>query len=468
MGGQTGAFHIYRSHDIRLLNNEVLSSTNGFMLISSPNNEIEGNHVVASSYGVALFKSDSNLIGNNTFSKNNDNVVLINSSSNIVRSNNFLYKLRQAYDSDMNTWWANYWNNYSGADNDGDGFGDTPYLITGTVADNMPKMAPYPDQSVPVLPLVPAEFYETQQEGQGISENTIWEDCAREIKGWLIINNGATLTITRCTLTAAPLTEGMNNTIWVQPGSQLHIYNSTLQGDDLNSYFSIVVVNSAGLIIKDSHIYYAGDWGGNGGIQISGDGAVIENTEIVGNYTCIDTRGDSANHHFANNRISDCVDGIVLDGSHNSVIENNAISECVSAAIYLGNTTNTQVINNTIEDAMLGLGLLGGPGNLARGNQIGSSSIGLIATGSGNTCYHNNFLDNGTFSPGFGWGQGQAWDIFGGNNWDYQGEGNYWNDYTGTDADGDGIGDTPYTIPPSGVDHYPLMTPYTGADTKRR
>jgi len=54
-----------------------------------------------------------------------------------------------------------------------------------------------------------------------------------------------------------------------------------------------------------------------------------------------------------------------------------------------------------------------------------------------NIIYHNNFYNNDK----------QVWVSSGyANVWDNGAEGNYWDDYDGTDSSGDGIGDTPYII----------------------
>ena len=45
------------------------------------------------------------------------------------------------------------------------------------------------------------------------------------------------------------------------------------------------------------------------------------------------------------------------------------------------------------------------------------------------------------------------------NIWDNGIVGNYWDDYTGLDEDGDGIGDTPYLINSEIGDRFPLMNP---------
>jgi parallel beta-helix repeat protein len=80
-----------------------------------------------------------------------------------------------------------------------------------------------------------------------------------------------------------------------------------------------------------------------------------------------------------------------------------------------------------------------------------------ITDASNNYIYHNNFKSN----------RHQAYDDAA-NIWDdgYPSGGNYWSDYTGSDDDGDGIGDVPYIILDGmNTDSYPLIAPYTGEDT---
>ena len=129
-------------------NNTVTNSTLGFELANnSSHNLILGNKISNSEYGLEL-----KYVLNNTITANNitDNLVGANfeySSDNLVYHNNFIGNTIQIYDnntSSENTWdnssEGNYWSNYNGTDNNGDGIGDTPYVIDENNQDNYPLM----------------------------------------------------------------------------------------------------------------------------------------------------------------------------------------------------------------------------------------------------------------------------------------------------------------------------------------
>lgn len=83
------------------------------------------------------------------------------------------------------------------------------------------------------------------------------------------------------------------------------------------------------------------------------------------------------------------------------------------------------------------------------GNHLQDNIIGIyFESSNGNDIFHNDFSENIIQVEGSSY-----------NTWDdgYPSGGNYWSDYSGLDANSDGIGDSPYIIDEDNTDNYPLM-----------
>ena len=131
--------------------------------------------------------------------------------------------------------------------------------------------------------------------------------------------------------------------------------------------------------------------------------------------------------------------GINIFSDNNKLI-GNSIDNTTSISLSVGisiDSTNNVITSNSIN------------------NSKGLGGTGMWVTGINNLFYHNNLIKN-KYMSAYENGVPQY-----SNNWDNGEEGNYWDDYTGIDADGDGIGGTPYLIDGGdNQDNYPLMTPY--------
>lgn len=139
--------------------------------------------------------------------------------------------------------------------------------------------------------------------------------------------------------------------------------------------------------------------------------------------------------------------GIVLAFSSDNIISNNEVSLSYYG-IYFYSSSNNFALSNVLSLNFYGVYLYFSTNNNVSSNTISSNyQLGIYVTfySGGNIFYHNN-LENA---------RNVQCDMM--NRWDFEGEGNYWNDYDGEDLNEDGIGDTPYVLNKQNQDDHPLI-----------
>ncbi len=127
--------------------NEIIRNMDAgiFLSIRSSYNIISGNYISPGGGGVWIWDSNNNsFVGNVVESVMH--VDLSRSSNNYVYYNSFMNETIQvSIRNSVDNMWdngfeGNYWGDYNGEDTDGDGLGDTPYIIDENNQDNYPLM----------------------------------------------------------------------------------------------------------------------------------------------------------------------------------------------------------------------------------------------------------------------------------------------------------------------------------------
>jgi parallel beta-helix repeat protein len=149
--------HLYFSNYNTIRGNNITENNRGIFIYGSEYNSMSGNSVTNNSMaGLWFFGSHSNyLLGNNITDNEESMHFEMQCLGNTIYYNNFVNNELQfiADESSVNKWdngtVGNYWSDYRGIDWDGDGVGDTPYIIDENNRDNHPLMNPVDIKTIP-------------------------------------------------------------------------------------------------------------------------------------------------------------------------------------------------------------------------------------------------------------------------------------------------------------------------------
>jgi parallel beta-helix repeat protein len=245
-------FEIASSTDNSISENRITNNQYGIWLSHSSNNSVSGNKIENNYEGVFTLYSEStfnriignnvtnnqrgikiksfsnyNTVSGNNITSNTQGIWISDSFENIIYNNNFVNNSAHAYSSNSINIWdngfpsgGNYWSNYTGDDDDGDGIGDTPHIIDEDNQDNQPLMAPIclfdagtweqtqyfvdyvSNSTVSDFYFDPTEgaFLQFNVEGEsgtsGFCRVTIPKDILHSEDNWIVLVDGASVTPT--------------------------------------------------------------------------------------------------------------------------------------------------------------------------------------------------------------------------------------------------------------------------------
>ena len=409
--GGSGIYLVYSDNNNVSGNNIFGNGDKGIYLFELSGTYIYGNNISENSDdGIYIRKSINNSVCNNKISENAQNgIYLYSSSNNNVMENNIIVgngnKGIDLYYSNNNKIHGN-----AILDNSNDGICLYQHSDNNTIENNI--ASGNSNNGV----------YLWKSSNNSIENNTLSKNGGNGISFESSSNNNK---ITNNVISANDcygvyMVFSSNNSVT----NNIFQNNSIMvDGDDVSHWNTHTIKNNTA---NGRPIYYYKD---ANGITVPSDTISV----ILANCTNIVISGINA----------DGVDvGVVLGYSCNCMVEHSTISRNDQIGIYLSNSNNNKLIDDTITENNYGIYLWESCNNEICGNTILGNDYGLCVDGTvmgsnNNRIYHNNFINNAHHA-------GDCWD----NIWNLSKPdgGNYWDDWTWPDADNDGFVDSPRAI----------------------
>ncbi len=142
---ETKVIVVIQASHVKISGFTIRNGGGGILLDHSNSSVVTNSFVTKTLDGLSLLFSYNCTIGFDTMKDNERGLFLGDSDNNTIQHNDFINNTKQASTVDSQNSWdngaqGNYWSDYRGTDTDGDGIGNTPYVIDADNNDNYPLM----------------------------------------------------------------------------------------------------------------------------------------------------------------------------------------------------------------------------------------------------------------------------------------------------------------------------------------